>query len=70
VHNDYVSAVPTLVSVVGLRIREPVGTSPLAITANSATTLTARTGGQGGGLGNGAVHGRRRPAATPAPDRR
>jgi hypothetical protein len=69
VHNDYVSAVPTLVSVVGLRIREPVGTSPLAITANSATTPTARTGGAGS-LGNGAVHGRRRPAATPAPDRR
>ncbi|MFD7866363.1 sulfite exporter TauE/SafE family protein [Streptomyces sp. NPDC057682] len=38
-------AVPALVSVLGLRMRQAVGTSLLVITVNSLAALTARTGG-------------------------
>ncbi len=37
-------AVPALVSVLGLRMRQAVGTSLLVITVNSLAALTARTG--------------------------
>ncbi|MGW1229608.1 sulfite exporter TauE/SafE family protein [Streptomyces sp. NPDC001478] len=38
-------AVPALVGVLGLRMRQAVGTSLLVITVNSLAALTARTGG-------------------------
>ncbi|MFI8195355.1 sulfite exporter TauE/SafE family protein [Streptomyces sp. NPDC085942] len=41
-------AVPALVSVLGLRMRQAVGTSLLVITVNSLAALTARTGAGGG----------------------
>ncbi|MFF3286366.1 sulfite exporter TauE/SafE family protein [Streptomyces sp. NPDC003023] len=44
-------AVPALVGVLGLRMRQAVGTSLLVITVNSLTALAARTGtGTGAGL--------------------
>lgn len=41
-------AVPALVSVVGLRMRQAVGTSLLVITVNSLAALAARAGADGG----------------------
>jgi len=41
-------AVPTLVSVLGLRMRQAVGTSLLVITVNSLAALAGRTGTAGG----------------------